>query len=399
VLARGLGLAFVDLVVLLFEGRGGRFVERRGRLEYVPSGREPRLVAGSPRGATYHAKTNFTLQAGRPPVPCFLTPEIVDALPRPIDLRRDLWPLMAKEIAYGWYHELVAGHPDLVRTSWPEFAARYAGLGWGTPEMAALIESAVPDPVDRIDFDALDRPFAGLAAGSLEELQPLVRERIAADLAQREDVRHSAYLGAFTAMLPVYAEVSRAQGLLSAESRARDLPWWLSFFNAVASGPPGFRVRQLLALSGAGFVRFLGPGMWVDLDESGFRAGSAALPDAVHASVLVDARLPDPSLTRTADPLLAALAARGEVSEEVLRDESGAVLRSTGLVRVRPTDGALVEADGRVHGRRFAVGPHASVKVSGAFSRPGINAQSFRYNDAVARAVLRSLADADTAAA
>jgi hypothetical protein len=38
------------------------------------------------------------------------------------------------------------------------------------------------------------------------------------------------------------------------------------------------------------------------------------------------------------------------------------------------------------------------VKVAGAFTRPGMNAQSLRYNDAVARAVLRSL-PASTAAA
>jgi hypothetical protein len=31
------------------------------------------------------------------------------------------------------------------------------------------------------------------------------------------------------------------------------------------------------------------------------------------------------------------------------------------------------------------------VRVAGAFTRPGTNAQSLRYNDAVARAVLRSL--------
>ena len=52
-----------------------------------------------------------------------------------------------------------------------------------------------------------------------------------------------------------------------------------------------------------------------------------------------------------------------------------------------------------MHPRRFAVGPHTSVKVAGAFTRPGMNAQSLRYNDAIARAVLRSLPVAAAAAA
>ena len=59
----------------------------------------------------------------------------------------------------------------------------------------------------------------------------------------------------------------------------------------------------------------------------------------------------------------------------------------------------MVDASGAVHGRRFAVGPHTAVRVAGAFTRPGMNAQSLRYNDAIARAVLRSLPAAAAAAA
>jgi len=406
VLVRGLGLAFVDLVVLLFEGRGGRFEPDEDELRYVPSGAEPRLVAGSPRGMPYHSKPHYGLRAGRPPLPRFFGPAAVDPLIAsggPVELRTQGWPLMAKEIAWGWYHELFVGHPERVRVPWAEFAARYAGLGWDSPAMAELIAAAVPDPVDRIDFTALDHPLDGVRAPDLATLQPQVRERIAEDLRQHVDPAHTPHLGAFVAMLTVYGEVTRlaGAGVLSARSRAEDLSWWQSFFNAVASGPPGFRVRELLALSRAGYVAFLGEGMTVAVEDGAFRAGSASLPDAppVTARVLVDARLPDPSAARTADPLLAALLAAGAVSEEVLRDPDGGVLRNTGLIRVRPADGALIDAAGNPHPRRFAVGPHTSVKVAGAFTRPGLNSQSLRYNDAVARAVLRSLPGARAAAA
>jgi hypothetical protein len=407
VIARGTGLAFVDLVVLLFEGRGGRFEpeDRDGTLRYVPSGAEPRLVAGSPRGMPYHAKPHYALRAGRPPLPRFFGPQAVDALigsGEPVELRGQAWPLMAKEIAWGWYHELFLGHPDRVRLPWAEFAARYAEPGWGTPQMAALIAAAVPDPVDRIDFAALDRPLDGVRAPDLAALQPLVRARIAEDLRQHVDPAHTPHLGAFVAMLSVYGQTTRlaGSGVLSARSRAFDLARWQSFFNGVASGPPGFRVRELLALSRAGFVEFLGAGMWVDVAHGAFRAGSATLEGAapVTATALVDARLPDPSAARTTDPLLASLLREGAAAEEVLVADDGTVLRNTGLVRVRPGDGALIDAAGVVHPRRFAVGPHTSVKVAGAFTRPGMNAQSLRYNDAVARAVLRCLPGASAGA-
>lgn len=390
VLARGLGLAFVDLVVLLFEGRGGRFVDG----EYVPSGREPLLVAGSPRGSTYHSKTQYQLKAVRPPLPRFFGPDVVDPLiasGRPVDLATQAWPLMAKEIAWGWYHELFRGHPERVRLDADAFAARFARLAWGSPDMAALIASAVPDPLDRLDLDALDRPVAGVHAPDLDALQPLLRAGIAEDLRQRVDDRHTPHLGAFVAMLSVYGESGRLAASLSARSRDRDLPWWQGFFNAVASGPPGFRVRQLLALSRAGFVRFLGEGMGVEVVDGAFRATSSAFPGTVTASVLVDARLPEPSVSRTRDPLVAGLLADGLASEETLVDADGTVLRNTGLLRVRREDGAVIDAAGWPDPHRYAVGPHTTVKVAGAFTRPGMNAQSLRYNDAVAVAVLRSL--------
>ena len=402
VIARGTGLAFVDLVVLLFEGRGGRFEPCAdggpGELRYVPSGREPVLHAGSPRGSLYHAKTEYALRAGRPPLPRFLGRPQVDALVARggVDLRVEVWPLMAKEIAWGWYHELVYGHPDRVRLDAATFVERFASADWDSPEMAALLTEAVPDPLDRIDLVAMDRPLAGAHADSFEALQPLVRAHIAEDLRQHVDPAHTPHLGAFVAMLSVFAQVSTlaTEGALTARSKARDVGWWQSFFNAVASGPPGFRVRQLLALSRAGLVRFLGPGMWTEVDPRAgcFRAGGTAVPgESVTATVLVDARLQEPSASRTADPLLAGLVARGEVVEEILHDDDGSVVRNTGTIRVRPVDGALVEAGGRVHPRRFAIGPHTNVRVAGAFTRPGMNAQSLRYNDAVARALLRSL--------
>ncbi len=287
---------------------------------------------------------------------------------------------MAKEIAWGWYHELFCGHPQRVRVPWDEFAQRYSALGWGTPEMDALLAEAVPDAVDRIDFAALDRPLDGVRAPDLATLQPLVRDRIAEDLRQHVDPAHTPHLGAFVAMLSVYGETTRlaGSGALSDRSRAFDLAWWQGLFNSVASGPPGFRVRELLALARAGYLEFLGAGMWVDVDDAAgcFVAGSATLAGAppVTSTVLVDARLPDASVTRTVDPLLAAMLRDGAISEDVLFDDDGTLLRNTGLMRVRAADGAVIDASGAVHPRRFAVGAHTNVKVAGAFTRPGMNA-------------------------
>lgn len=56
VLLRGLGLNFFDYQALFTHGRGGVFTRVDGRLVYRPSGREPRLYAGSRRGVPYQAR-------------------------------------------------------------------------------------------------------------------------------------------------------------------------------------------------------------------------------------------------------------------------------------------------------------------------------------------------------
>ncbi|MFD0359572.1 FAD/NAD(P)-binding protein, partial [Streptomyces sp. NPDC127110] len=54
---RGLGLSFYDVMLSLTVGRGGAFEPAGdGRLRYVPSGREPRIVAGSRSGLPIPAR-------------------------------------------------------------------------------------------------------------------------------------------------------------------------------------------------------------------------------------------------------------------------------------------------------------------------------------------------------
>ncbi|HEY2192932.1 MAG TPA: FAD/NAD(P)-binding protein [Actinomycetospora sp.] len=429
VIARGMGLAFVDLMVLLYEGRGGRFVEvpavggdggdddgsGRGRLEYVPSGREVFLQVGSGRGVPYHAKTEYALRGPRPPLPRFFGPEQVEELLArgEVSLREDVWPLIAKEVGWGWYHELHHGHPGRVTTTWDEFAERYAALDWYSEEREALVAQAVPAESDRLDFERLDRPLAGVFADP-ETLQKQLREYIADDLARHVDPAHTAELGAFTALLSAFmisGELA-GRGGLTPRSRAYDLSWWQNLFSSMASGPPGPRLRQLLALSRAGFVTFLGASLQVDVDEgpdgAEFVATGASLQGEVRARTFVDARLASPSVRRTLDPMLASLTRHGVLDEETLRFEERAtpcsldavaervdereaplVVHSTGLVPVRASDfRVLTGADEEPHPRLFAVGPHTTVRLPGAFTRPRTNSVSFRANDACAQAML-----------
>ncbi len=379
VLVRGLGLAFVDLMVLLTEGRGGRY-ERGpdGELVYRPSGREPVLYAGSRRGVPYHAKIGYSLSGERPPVPRFFGPAQVDALralPGRPDFRRDIWPLIAKELGFAHYHRLFTAHPERTAGEWPAFEEKYAACPPGSPELDALVAATVPEPADRLDLDALDHPLAGLRFPDHEALEQGLRAHIEADLARRHNPAHSPDLAVFLALLSVYGQLIRLGDIGG---------WWHGFFSFLASGPPGPRLEQLLALSRAGVVRFLGAETTVTADplRGVFRASSASVPGhAVEARALVEARLPEPTVDRSRDTLLRSLR----------RD--GAAATPAGLLAVSPADGRILDRAGSPHPRRFALGPHTDARASGAFARPRTNAPAFRQNDATARALLRCLRD------
>ncbi|MFJ7191175.1 FAD/NAD(P)-binding protein [Streptomyces bacillaris] len=374
VIVRGFGLAFVDLMVLLTEGRGGR--HENG--VYVPSGQEPVLYVGSRRGVPYHSKIGYTWTGERPPLPRYLTPEWADGLlgrPGPLDFRRDVWPLVAKELGHAHYHRLFTAHPERTALEFEVFEAKYAAADPGSPELDGLVAAAVPDPADRLDLEALDRPLDGVTYESPEALQDGLRAYITADLTRRHDPDHSTDLAVFVGLLSAYAQLVRLGDIGG---------WWHGFFSYLASGPPGPRLEQLLALSRAGIVRFLGASVTVTADEERglFRASSPTVPGAhTEARALVEARLPDPSLRHTASPLLRALY------------EGGAAVTDTGLLAVDPADSRVLDRDGTPHPRRFALGPFTTARNSGAFTRPRTGGPAFRQNDDAARAALTFLRD------
>ncbi|MFF5830114.1 FAD/NAD(P)-binding protein [Streptomyces bacillaris] len=374
VIVRGFGLAFVDLMVLLTEGRGGR--HENG--VYVPSGQEPVLYVGSRRGVPYHSKIGYTWTGERPPLPRYLTPEWADGLlgrPGPLDFRRDVWPLVAKELGHAHYHRLFTAHPERTALEFEVFEAKYAAADPGSPELDGLVAAAVPDPADRLDLEALDRPLDGVTYESAEALQDGLRAYITADLTRRHDPDHSTDLAVFVGLLSAYAQLVRLGDIGG---------WWHGFFSYLASGPPGPRLEQLLALSRAGIVRFLGASVTVTADEERglFRASSPTVPGArTEARALVEARLPDPSLRHTASPLLRALY------------EGGAAVTDTGLLAVDPADSRVLDREGTPHPRRFALGPFTTARNSGAFTRPRTGGPAFRQNDDAARAALTFLRD------
>jgi FAD-NAD(P)-binding len=396
VIVRGFGQAFIDLMVLLTEGRGGWYDECDGLLTYHPSGDEPTLYVGSRRGVPYHAKLGYTV-AGTKPVPTrYLTAEAFgEGL---LDFDRDVAPLIEKELAYAHYKRLFTAHPERVRGSWDQFANALDNWTPAAPgadgDFEAVVAATVPDSADRFVRHEVDRPLAGRSFEDREGFERFMTELIEGDLLRRADPAYSADLAVFNALLSIYSVLSRAitEGQLSDEDRVRKVETeWHGFFSFVASGPPPRRLEELLALHRSGIVRFAGPDLDVAIDNDQFVAKSPNVDGEIHARAFVEARLPRPDVLATTDPLLRGLLDSGALAADELFAADGTSLGG-GQLKADSRSRAI-RADGSTHEALFLLGPSVSGSAgSSGFSRPHFNGPGFRQNDAVARDLLKLLA-------
>ncbi|MGC0314250.1 FAD/NAD(P)-binding protein [Kitasatospora acidiphila] len=379
VLVRGIGLTFIDMVGLLTEGRGGRFVPDgppgAGGLTYLPSGQEPILYAGSRRGVPRRAEIGYRWWGEPTPLPRFFGPDQVRRLRArqgALDFARDIQPLILQELGYAHYHRLFAAHPERTRGRWSAFEARFADCEPGSPSLRELVAAHVPDPADRFGQAARHRPLSRLRCPTLDALQPAVHAYLADDLARRQNPTHSYELAVRGALLSVMRHLAPLGEAWS---------WHRDTFRFHAAGPPAHRIRQLLALAEAGIVRFLGEWTAVSADpvHGVFRAHSATVPGASTAArALVEARVPTMQHATSLSPLLDDLRAQG------------AAITTHGLLDVS-RDGRIRDRRGRSHPRRFAFGMQTATLAPPSFQRRrSVPAAGWR-EDVLARAVLTVL--------
>ncbi|MGW0737898.1 FAD/NAD(P)-binding protein [Streptomyces sp. NPDC002851] len=421
VLLRGLGLNFFDHMALLTSGRGGRFVpaERDGRdgdgaggLRYLPSGREPRLFAGSRRGIPYQARGDNAKGPYGRHEPLLLTGEVIERFRKradegdPPDFLDEIWPLVAKEVETVYYEALLARRTTTPRPHHadgtprpPEnrfrdtFRDRFLAAPHRTPEEALVLDEFGIAPADRWSWDRISRPYRTTGFEGTADFRRWLADYL------REDAAQAALgnvEGPVKAALDVLRDVRNEvrlivdHGGIRGASRREHLDRWYTPLNAFLSiGPPRRRIEEMAALLEAGVLEVVGPRMRVRAEDGAFVAESPLVPGSmVRAGALIEARLPEPDLRRTGDELLARLLKTGECRPHVVDGYE------TGGLDVTPRPYHLIDRQNQPHMRRFAFGvPTEGVHwVTAAGARPGVDSVTLSDADAVARAALRTIA-------
>ncbi|UED88595.1 FAD/NAD(P)-binding protein [Streptomyces profundus] len=395
VAVRGLGLAFFDVLSLLTEGRGGKFVPSPDGLQYLPSGQEPALYAGSRRGVPYHARgENQKGTAGRHE-PLFLTPDAIRRIRATPDatFRRDVWPLLDAEVRAVHRHALVAERAgrDTADRFLAELLAAPAGDHPGILRRHGLTAR------DEWDWRRVENPCAGREFTDREDFNRWLLGHL------REDVGHAGrgnvddpLKAALDVLRDLRNEVRLAidhSGITGASYRDEVMGWFTPLNAYLSIGPPRSRIEEMIALIECGVLQIVGPGAFVRPAPGGesFTIGSAVVggPE-VRATTLVEARIAEPDLRRSTNPLLRHLLATGQCRPYRIPDGAGAY-ESGGLdVTARPY--RVVDASGVPHARRFAYGvPTEYVHwATAAGIRPGVGSVILEDADAIAHAVCAS---------
>ncbi|OBC02910.1 FAD-binding protein [Mycobacterium sp. 852013-50091_SCH5140682] len=417
VILRGLGLNFFDYMALFTIGRGGTFVRgsenSSATMTYVPSGREPRLIVGSRRGVPFHARGRNQKGSSGRHTPRYLTAEVIEGLRAradagaPADFRRDIWPLIDREVRTVYYATLVRERQCACDAD--EFTALFA-----TAQPATVPRFGDPLAVEESDGQRDVLAKFGIEAESAWDWRNIASPYTDDDISSTHRFRSwlRSYLdievreagkgnvaGPRKAALDVLRDLRNEirllvdHGGLSGDSYRDELQRWYMPLNAFLSiGPPAERIEQFAALMDAGVLEVLGPDLRVDCSDGRFIAYSGACPDlAVAAATLIEARLPETDLHRTSDPLLRTLLDRGECQPYRMPIRGGGHWVAGGVaVTRRPY--RLLDAADRPHPRRFAFGvPTESVHwVTAAGIRPGVNSVILGDADAIARAGLRA---------
>ncbi|MEU9177953.1 FAD/NAD(P)-binding protein [Streptomyces sp. NPDC048550] len=403
VLLRGLGLNFFDHMALFTAGRGGSFVRAEdGRLAYRPSGNEPVLYASSRRGIPYHARGENEKGAYGRYLPRLLTPQKIAEMRRRsedgegISFSADLWPLISRETESVYYGTLLENRGRGAERE--GFTTRYLSLESASDRGSLLDVYGIEDE-RRWDWEKLSRPYGDREFTSREDFRDWLVAYLAKDVAEAKAGNLSGPLkAALDVMRDLRNEIRLAvdHGGLDGDSHRDDLEGWYTPLNAFLSiGPPASRIEEMIALIDAGVLVLTGPGTEIRVDtaagaDATFIAQSRTVPGpAVRATVLIEARLPEPDLRRTDDPLLRHLLDTEQCTTYRIAGADGSSYESGGLaVTERPY--RLLDARGRAHPRRFAYGvPTESVHwVTAAGIRPGVDSVTLGDSDAIARSVL-----------
>jgi len=297
----GLGLISIDIIAELTSGRGGRFEleDEGGELRYIPSGREPKILAYSRSGLPLMARPVSQKKLTSRPRAAHFTEEAALHLRNQglVDFEAQVLPLLIKEMQAAYQDSArrgdESGHRGKANVKDIESPAQRQAFSWENivnPIPRAALDSQSAFANFLLDYlrNDVNEAFQGNVGSPIKAACDVLREL-------RERI----------------AMIVDFEGL-SGESHAWFYREFVPLLKRLSVGPPLVRIQQIVALVRAGVLTMdFGPNARSEPNAEGWRVRSHLWSDySRQANRLIRARLAHPT-EAPMNPLIESLVADG----------------------------------------------------------------------------------------
>ncbi|UXP33018.1 FAD/NAD(P)-binding protein [Reichenbachiella agarivorans] len=308
---KGMGLTFVDCVLALTEGRGGRFSTAiDGKLIYEKSGLEPRLILPFCRnGLPMIPRTgdNNKLQLR------FFTPSSMAELGSQngkLDFESEIWPLVRQEYVRVHYMKLfeLYNYPSIMETDQPySYATIQQDIEWFHmlyPHIVRFDLNQFFDPLSDVEFQS-DIEYHRFIVGYLEE---------GLDVTKQKSRHHflSELTDVWNAAAGLFGDIY-AHGGLTPQSQKKFENFYAPRLHRVSYGPPHTTMEKILTLAQQGLIHFSAVSQIHQTDHIGTRLVSKIDETAYDLDTMVNARIPKTHMSNVEEGVYHQLLSKGEI--------------------------------------------------------------------------------------
>ena len=388
VVLRGLGLSFFDYIAKLTISRGGRFArDNNGVMYYLPSGKEPHMIAGSRKGLPMHARGVNQKVAAEGYQPLFFTSENLDKLAEKSNGQvtyDEFFTLLRKELEYKHYQNTI----NDFGVTWPFNAAEFMDALAASDDLNETARKYGISEEYIMDWDRILNPVDDVPAEV--EYSDFMMNYLTWDINDANQGNNDApYAGAFVMLRDVRGIIRHYldAGYLSSDEYAKFLSKFNPFNSLISVGPPVLRVEQMRALIEAGVLEVAGPGLAVSVRDDHYVATDSR-GNTWTVNNLVEARLFPVSLAASTNPLVANLRDRGLLSAAEYTKADGST-NVVGATRMNKQELPVIAAnDNEVDGLFIWGVPTEGWSWFTTFApRSGVNDKNLRDAENIARRI------------
>ena len=390
IIVRGLGLSFFDYLSALTVGKGGQFVRNAaGELDYIPSGHEPHVIAGSRGGFPLHARGVNEKDTSELYVPKFFTLPALDALRAAGGGHLqydDFEKLVVKELTYKYILNQLAIMPNRLPYDQAE-ALRQALLT--SDDLTATAKVFGLDDIPAFDIDLIRNPARDLDAAV--DYATWFKTYLRADIADAKlGNKHAPFAGTFDIMRDIRDRIRYVieHDYFDADEYEKFLRQFKPFDVSVSVGPPLERIEQLLALIEAGVFEVTAPQIHVDTEGQQFVARDVRQQE-FRGNALIEARLGATDIAISRNPVIENLRQQGLLVQPTRTRADGSTYQLGAATFDRQTFEVIDQNGNKVpHLYIYGITLEGLKWFGTVIPRPGVNTVILREGAWIAQRIL-----------